>query len=297
MLRTSADNLKDHIHGRLLSRSEGPAWKNVLVHLLSHSGREDGLIVPAVAEPLLVWIISGSAVIEEREFAGEWQAARADKGDFYLTNSATPYEMRWTSDSEEPFRVMHVYLGLPLIEAAAEEVLSISHDRLSLRDVSAGRDPLINHLLELILSELTEASQPSETFVQGAAQALAVHLVRCYADVEMPSQRRAALPAFKLRRVIDLMGKSIGEAFSLEALAAEVGLSPFHFSRVFKQSTGYSPSEYFIRMRMAEARRLLRETDRSVIEIGLDVGYSSPSHFATVFRKVVGVTPSEYRGG
>jgi AraC family transcriptional regulator len=48
---------------------------------------------------------------------------------------------------------------------------------------------------------------------------------------------------------------------------------------------------------MAEARRLLRETDRGIIEIGLDIGYSSPSHFAKVFRKAVGVTPSEYRGG
>ncbi|WP_064694792.1 helix-turn-helix domain-containing protein [Rhizobium aegyptiacum] len=297
MLRTSADKLKDHIHGRLLSRSEGPAWKNVLVHLLSHSGREEGLIVPAVAEPLLVSILSGSAVIEEREFSGEWQAAGADVGDFYLTNSATPYEMRWTSTSAEPFRVMHVYLGLPLIEAAAGEVLSVSHDRLCLRDVSAGRDPLINHLLQLILSELTGASEPSEIFVQGVAQALAVHLVRSYADADQPPRRRVALPALKLRRVTDLMAGGIAQAFSLEALAAEAGLSPFHFSRVFKQTTGFSPSEYFIRMRMAEARRLLRETNRSIIEIGLDVGYSSPSHFATVFRKAVGVTPSQYRDG
>jgi AraC family transcriptional regulator len=47
---------------------------------------------------------------------------------------------------------------------------------------------------------------------------------------------------------------------------------------------------------MAEARRLLRETERSVIEIGLEVGYSSPSHFAQIFRREVGITPSDYRG-
>ncbi len=108
-------------------------------------------------------------------------------------------------------------------------------------------------------------------------------------------RKRGALPAFKLRRVTDLMQKALDREFSLEALAAEAGLSPFHFSRVFKQSMGFSPSAYFIRMRMAEARRLLRETDKAIIEIGLDVGYSSPSHFAQVFRKEVGVTPSEYR--
>jgi AraC family transcriptional regulator len=192
---------------------------------------------------------------------------------------------------------MHVYLGLSLLEAAGTEVLSVGHDQFRLRDVSAGRDALISHLLQLILSELAEASVPSETFVQGVAQALAVHLVRCYADIDAPAPTHGALPAFKLRRVTDAMADGIGREFSLEALAAEAGLSSFHFSRVFKQSTGFSPSEYFIRMRMAEARRLLRETDRGIIEIGLDIGYSSPSHFAKVFRKAVGVTPSEYRGG
>jgi AraC family transcriptional regulator len=47
---------------------------------------------------------------------------------------------------------------------------------------------------------------------------------------------------------------------------------------------------------MAEARRLLRETDASIIRIALDLGYSSPSHFAQVFRRQVGVSPRDYRG-
>ncbi len=47
---------------------------------------------------------------------------------------------------------------------------------------------------------------------------------------------------------------------------------------------------------MAEARRLLRETDASIIQIALDLGYSSPSHFAQVFRRAVGVSPRHYRG-
>ena len=55
------------------------------------------------------------------------------------------------------------------------------------------------------------------------------------------------------------------------------------------------PSRYLIRLRLARARRLLRETTRSMIEIGLEVGYPSPSHFAHAFQREVGVTPSEYR--
>lgn len=48
-------------------------------------------------------------------------------------------------------------------------------------------------------------------------------------------------------------------------------------------------------MKIAEAQRLLRETDKGIVEVSLDLGYSSPSHFAQVFRRLTGVSPSDYR--
>ena len=67
------------------------------------------------------------------------------------------------------------------------------------------------------------------------------------------------------------------------------------FNRLFKRATGLPPSQYHIRLRLDTARRLLRETDRSVIEVANAVGYSNPSHFAQLFRKDTGITPSDYR--
>jgi AraC family transcriptional regulator len=72
-------------------------------------------------------------------------------------------------------------------------------------------------------------------------------------------------------------------------------LSPFHFSRVFKQTTGITPLQFVTRGRMLQARQPIRETSRSLIEIGLEVGYASPSHFAQVFRRTVGVPPTQFR--
>ena len=56
-----------------------------------------------------------------------------------------------------------------------------------------------------------------------------------------------------------------------------------------------TPLQFVTRERITRAQQLIRETKRSLIEIGLDVGYKNPSHFAQVFRRVVGVTPTEFR--
>lgn len=105
------------------------------------------------------------------------------------------------------------------------------------------------------------------------------------------------LPAFRLRRAVTFMQAHLTEAFDLEKVALAVGMSRFHFSRAFRNSMGQSPSTWFIRQRITQAQQLLRETDRSIIEISLDVGYASPSHFAQIFRRETGVSPTDYRAG
>jgi AraC family transcriptional regulator len=87
------------------------------------------------------------------------------------------------------------------------------------------------------------------------------------------------------------MGEHLTEEFNFEKVAAQVGLSKFYFNRLFKSAMGVSPSRYHTTLRMDEARRLLRETKKSV----LDVGYAKPSHFARAFRKETRLSPSDYR--
>jgi AraC family transcriptional regulator len=91
------------------------------------------------------------------------------------------------------------------------------------------------------------------------------------------------------------MAERLSEDLNLDQLAARVGLSEYHFGRLFKRAIGFSPSRYQIDLRMNEARRLLRETSGSIVEIALDVGYPNPSHFAKLFRRENGLTPSEHR--
>jgi AraC family transcriptional regulator len=118
--------------------------------------------------------------------------------------------------------------------------------------------------------------------------------MRTYAD-EITPEYKGGLAGFRLRKVRDLMVTHLEDEFSLIRLAREAGMSEFHFSRAFKRTTGFKPSQYFINLRMERARRLLRESNRSIIEIGLNVGYTSLSHFARIFHREVGISPSRYR--
>jgi AraC family transcriptional regulator len=166
---------------------------------------------------------------------------------------------------------------------------------MRLRDISGGRDQQLSNILELIHAELTAEGQGSRLFVQGLAQTLTVHLIRQYARHDAETRPSNALPGAKLRRTIAFMEEHLEEPFNLARLAQTAGMSEFHFSRLFKKATGLSPSRHFIRQRIARAQQLLQETDTSIIEVGMSVGYSSPSHFAQIFRREAGVSPSDYR--
>ncbi|MBC3361541.1 helix-turn-helix transcriptional regulator [Pseudomonas sp. SWRI154] len=272
-----------------------PQVQEVLVQLFNHHTITEPILVPAVAEPLLVLVLAGAARVEERPLGGEWEAVDVRVGDFYLTNTGEPYEMRWQTQGCDTFKVMHLYLGLSLIDQAAREVLGEQAGPVTFLDISGDRDERVSFMMDQLRGELIDERQPSPLFAHGLAQALAVHLVRRYRHAHNGNRRSNALQAYKLRRVIDAMDHHLDNDFSLAYLAGIADLSGYHFSRMFKRATGLSPSQYFIRLRMSRARHLLLETDRSIIDIGLEVGYSSPSHFSQVFRREVGVTPSAYR--
>ncbi|HEX8544044.1 MAG TPA: AraC family transcriptional regulator [Pseudomonas sp.] len=280
--------------GRLADPFADP---DVQLQLYTHHSTEQTLIVPAVAEPLLVLVLSGSALVQERAVGQDWVANAVTADDFFLTMSHEPYEMRWETQGGADFQVVHVYLSQRLLDLAVRDVLAGRVNNLQLRDVSGARDAPVSRLIRVLHQEVTGPGPISSLYLQGVAQALAIHLVRNYRDEHGGLRPPNALPAHKLHRVIDRMEQGLATEFSLAALAAEAGMSAFYFSRLFRRATGQSPSQYFIQMRMAVARRLLLQSTLSVIEVALEVGYGSPSHFAHVFKRHTGITPREYRRG
>jgi len=94
------------------------------------------------------------------------------------------------------------------------------------------------------------------------------------------------------RRVLD---QNYRTPITIDDVSREVALSPFHLIRTFRLIYKQTPHQYLVERRIAEAKDLLRNTDLSITEICMAVGYESLGSFSTLFRKVAGLSPSAYR--
>jgi transcriptional regulator GlxA family with amidase domain len=112
----------------------------------------------------------------------------------------------------------------------------------------------------------------------------------------LPTRRaRGGLAPGSLRRVREYIESHVAERISLPELAEIAGLCDSHFSRAFKQSVGVSPHRYIVQRRVERAVALIEQTDRTLGDIALDVGFFDQSHFTRLFAEVFGETPSSFR--
>lgn len=292
---TSVEGFGDYVAGKCIVACSGEAWRELKARIVAPPRTTETVHLPAVSEPFLAWTISGVVEFKERENNQPWITHRIRKGSFFLTAGGAPYDCRWKTLTAEPFEAMLVFLELPLLERALEEVFGDDAAGARLRDLSGFTDETLNALMGIVRHEL-HRRKASRLLIQGVAQATAIHLARNYAVLDNHSPSRSpSLPGYRLRQITEWMSRHLADEFNLDQLAAQAGLSKFYFNRLFKNATGLSPSHFHISLRMEEAKRLLRETDKNVLDIAMDVGYANPSHFARLFRRHTGLTPGDYR--
>jgi AraC-like DNA-binding protein len=101
--------------------------------------------------------------------------------------------------------------------------------------------------------------------------------------------------AAHLRRARDLVDRAYAQPLDVAALARAAHVSPHHFIRRFKEAFGETPYQYVLTRRVERAQELLRNTDLTVTEICLEVGFQSLGSFSSAFHRVAGMSPTDYR--
>ena len=100
----------------------------------------------------------------------------------------------------------------------------------------------------------------------------------------------------KIQQAVRYINDNYRTDIRLDAVAKEAGMSPSHFSRIFRKVMGLSYQEYLNGCRIAKAKNLLRSSPRSITEIAVFLGFADSTGFGRIFKKLTGQTPSAYRG-
>lgn len=123
---------------------------------------------------------------------------------------------------------------------------------------------------------------------------LQFHMVLEYTE-RVERLKLGKTPTKLLTDIANYVQKHLTEPVNIEALSKAVFVSRTHLAVKFKKETGMTLTEYVLKEKIEEGKRLLRYTDKSLSAIAAYLGFSSQSHFSNVFRKYAGYLPSEYR--
>ena len=201
--------------------------------------------------------------------------------------------------SRGPIRFAHLYFTDAFLRAAGGELFGERADR---PDLLRHEQPFITDhelraMADAYLLAGLGARHPSTALEMDSRAALiGTHLLRGHSTIApLPEARRMALAPLALSRAKEYLEAHLGEDFSLAAVAAAAGLSPFYFARAFRREAGVAPHRYLMERRVARARDLLAGTDLPLAEVALVCGFAGQSHFTTAFKRHTQMTPGAWR--
>lgn len=180
---------------------------------------------------------------------------------------------------------------------ARSELGLILTDR-QVRDVPQAEDVDLCHAGTMLLDALRSRDTGSEVMYESLARVFLVKLLQRYGEQRHESlEFSRGFTARHYKRVLDFVEANFATPITIEDMAREAGMSPAHFSRLFKEVLGESPYQFVMDYRVEQAKRMLANRDRPLIDVALSCGFSDQPHFGRIFKRLTGTTPKEYRVG
>lgn len=208
--------------------------------------------------------------------------------------SIVPVGQQYSAYWKEEFEDLGIHLDPDYVARQAGEL--VQSDRIDfISDCEVG-DPLVHQIGRSLAAEVDAGAPAGVIYAESLVNTLVAHMLRHYSTAgERFQHQLGGLPKHKLRRVTEFIEENLEHDLTLAEIADVAELSPFHFARSFKQTTGSTPIQFLTQRRIDLAKRLLAESALPIVEIGLRAGFKNQSHFTTLFRKITAMTPKAYR--
>ncbi|MBE9102171.1 AraC family transcriptional regulator [Vacuolonema iberomarrocanum] len=227
-------------------------------------------------------------VVGDRRYTGLY-----GKGDISITPANIPAFYQAEGDDH----YFNVQIPAQFLQTVAQSAAELDSERLDLTTEFRVRDPQLEQILLLLRAELHKGDGwVGQLYVESLANVLAVNLLREYSTAKpRVALYEGGLGDCKILQISDYIQAHLDQSIKLADLAEVAGMSPFHFSRLFKQSMGISPHQYLLQQRVEQAKQLLKTSKLAIADVALQCGFSSQSHFSKHFRSATGMTPGAYR--
>ncbi len=199
---------------------------------------------------------------------------------------------RW----HEPSNVIVVTLDPDQLERFAHSEIGVILTDRHLRDVPQQLDADLVGSAEMVLTGLQAGGPGSDVMFDALSRVFLVKLIDGYGEKrsEVLDFTRG-FTAQHYKRVLKHVQLHFGSSLTIEDLAKEAGLSTAHFARLFRQVLGETPYQFLMDYRIEQAKRMLQDAQRPLIDIALACGFSDQPHFTRIFKRLTGQTPRDYR--
>lgn len=192
------------------------------------------------------------------------------------------------SNPENPWTILWTHFNGTCTDIFANELLSLK----KCITIDIGYQPRIVEYLDELIKSL-EKGLTNINLIQATSY---VELVLCtIIEIKQLEDTRTAVTNEYISSAIKYMNENLSGNISLDDISFHIGLSKYHFSRLFKKLTKYSPIEYFNRLKIQKACDILTTTDLTITEISEILSYTTPYYFSEHFKQVTGFSPSQFR--
>lgn len=158
------------------------------------------------------------------------------------------------------------------------------------------RDPFLSTLSSVLLSAIEQDRSGNQLFLDQIGLSLLAHFAQTYGGMRpQDCSSGGGLAPWQERRAKEIMRARLSSSLTIADIAAECKLTPSHFARSFRRSTGVAPHEFLSQLRIDEAKRLLLGTKLPLADIALICGFGDQSYFTRVFSRQVGASPGAWR--
>jgi len=286
----SADRgaVPEHPFASVVLSSADTNWHNVVVEQHNFRTRElaDLMFIQHV-----IAVNIGPPFTCEFKKDGRFQRISIPANASSLVPSQRPFFRRSIMSENASADALLLALDPVFVDQTAAS-LEVYPDRVELLEQKRETDPALWHIGSALLRGMQGRDAGDRLYGESLSTALAVHLLREYGGIAMRPQRAPrGLAKEKLLRAVEYIQDQLHTDLTVADIAKAIHISPYHFTRLFKNATGQSPYRYVMKARAKRAKDLLTSRRFSISEVANQVGFADQSHLTHHVKRFYGVTP------